>query len=205
MSPTTKSPSGAVSGTGDLDVVAVGPDGLERHLGFGERAGLVGGDDVGGAKSLDAGEALDERLCLGHTLHADRQGDRQGGRQALGDERDHDAEGEQQGADPVEPEDLTHEEQRDAADHGDDRDRLRHAVDLAHERRLLLHDSGREGVDAPELGLEPGGEDDGAAGARGHTGAHEHEVGHVDRRQLLLDDGVGRLAHCVRLAGQGDV
>ena len=196
---------GRVAGARDLDVVAVGPDRLERHLGLGEGAGLVGGDHVSGAESLDAGEVLDERLGLGHALHADRQGDRQGGRQALGDECDHDAEGEQQGADPVEPEDLAHEEQRDTADHGDDRDRLRHAVDLAHERRLLLRDSGRERVDAAELGLEPGGEDDGTAGARGHAGAHEDEVGHVDRRQLLLDDRVGRLAHRVRLAGEGDV
>ena len=32
-------------------------------------------------------------------------------------------------------------------------------------------------------------------GARGHARAHEDEVRHVDRRQLLLDDRVGRLAH----------
>jgi hypothetical protein len=33
----------------DLDLAAVGPDRLERHLGLGQRAGLVGGDHVGGA------------------------------------------------------------------------------------------------------------------------------------------------------------
>ena len=44
-------------------------------------------------------------LRLGHALHADGERHRQGGRQALGDQRHHDAEGEEQRADPAEAED----------------------------------------------------------------------------------------------------
>ena len=57
----------------------------------------------------------------------------------------------------------------------------------------------------PNSVLQAGGEHDRPAGARGHARAHEDEVRHVDGGQVLLEDGVGRLAHRVGLAGEGDV
>ncbi len=44
-----------------------------------------------------------------------------------------------------------------------------------------------------------------AAVAGRHRGAHEHHVRHVDGGDVLVQDGVGRLAHRVGLAGEGDV
>ena len=53
--------------------------------------------------------------------------------------------------------------------------------------------------------MEAGVEDDRPARSCSHGRAHEHEVRHVDRGELLLDDRVRSLAHRVRLAGEGYV
>ncbi len=59
------------------------PDSHDRHLSRGQRPGLVGADDGGGAQGLDGGQAAHERMPSRHAAHADRQRDGGHGRQCL--------------------------------------------------------------------------------------------------------------------------
>ncbi len=54
------------------------------HLALGQRAGLVGADDVGRAERLDGGQALDQRAAARHAPDAHREGERDRGQQSLG-------------------------------------------------------------------------------------------------------------------------
>ena len=56
---------------------------FDRHLGPGQRAGLVAADDRGGTKRLDRGQLLDDGLVGRQALHAHRQHHRQHGGQAF--------------------------------------------------------------------------------------------------------------------------
>ena len=96
------------------------------------------------------------------------------------------------------------EDEEEDADAG--RQRRHDAGDAGHlplqRARGLAHGLGQVG-DRAELGAHPGGADHRPAGAGGHGRPGEDQVGLLAARQAVLGRGLGRLAHGVRLAGQG--
>ena len=73
-----------VAGAGHLDAALVQRVDAHGHLVPGQRPGLVGADDGGGAQSLDGGQSADERAHPGHALHPQRQRHGGHGGQPLG-------------------------------------------------------------------------------------------------------------------------
>ena len=64
---------GRVAGALEIHAPARGDDGAHRHLVFGQRAGLVGGDDVRRAERFDRREMAHDGVPLRHALHAQRR------------------------------------------------------------------------------------------------------------------------------------
>ena len=124
-----------VADAGHVDHVPVHPDLPRRHLVLRERAGLVRADDRRAAERLHGREAADQRAALHEPLHAQRERNRDDGRQRLGHDGDRERDAEHQ---HVDERLAAHDTQRD--DDDDDRERGAHqraaeAVEVLLQRR----------------------------------------------------------------------
>ena len=133
------------------------PDPDRPHPVLGQRARLVGADDVGGAERLDRAQPLDERAAAGEHRHADGERERDRRQQALGDVGDDQADREvervlerQAGDEPAD------RQEREADEHGDERDQPGDAAHLPLERAQLRLDPLGERGDPAELRLHAG-------------------------------------------------
>ena len=182
-------------------------DALDRHLGARQGAGLVRGDDGGGAERLDRRQLLDDRVVPGHSLHAQREYDRQDRRQAFGHCRHGQRHAEQQhGNDVGGTADVRQQQDGDNHHVGNaDNRQSQHAADASHldlQRRRPRQGGVQQAGDAAHFRRHARGDDDGTSGASGHGGALEHHVepiaqsGGRRRRRGVLEDGFA-------LAGQG--
>jgi hypothetical protein len=197
---------GRVPHTGDPRAARRGDDALDRHLGAGQRAGLVGRDDRGATECLDRRQLLHDCAVLRHALHAKREHQRHDGRQPLGYGRHRQRHTEQQhrrdiggAADIRQQQDGGHHYNSDHH-HGD----AEHAADVAHLalQRRRLFDGGRQQVgDATQLGLHACCGDYRAAASLRHHRAFEHHVQAVAQRRRLRQGG-GIFQHGLALAGQ---
>ena len=127
-----------VAFAGDFVALARDVQFAHRHLADGERAGLVGADDVGRAERFDGGQLAHERAAAGHAQNAERERDGDDGGQPLrhgGDgeaHRGHEQLKEFSPAQQPQP-----EEQRDDAQRGPDED-APERVQLLLQRRALV-------------------------------------------------------------------
>ena len=132
---------------------------------------------------LDRRQPPDDGVALGHALHADRQRDRDERRQALRNDRHRDADDRLEHLHEVHAlHPLAVGEDQDANDADDGGDRVAELLDLAQERRLERADAGEQLVDAAELRLAAGRDDD----ARRAAG-HDHGSG--ERHAFPIPDG----------------
>lgn len=79
----------------------------DAHLVRGERARLVGADDVRAAERLDRGQAAHDRVFLGHLLRAEREAGRDDNRESLGDGGDGERDGDLLSASALAPTSMT--------------------------------------------------------------------------------------------------
>jgi hypothetical protein len=181
---------------------AVLPQRRRRHPPLGQRAGLVGADDVGGPERLDRRELLDQRTPLGHPPDPDGKRERDGRQQTLGNvghqqpDREHAGVRQAQAGDEV-----ADREERDAERDGHGGDQLGRRVDLALQRRRLVDDGLRQRGDPPQLGVHAGAVDDGLGVAAGAERAGEDEVLCLQRRRRGCG-ALGATRDRLRLAGQ---
>ena len=68
---------------GHFDLAGRHPEAAHRHPVFGQRAGLVGENDGGGAQRFDRRQAFDQRILARHAPHAARQRQRRDNGQTL--------------------------------------------------------------------------------------------------------------------------
>jgi len=181
--------------------VAGGPEVIDGHLVLREGARLVGADDARRTERLDRGQLLHEGVALAHALDGHGKRERHRGKEPLGNEgHDHaEREDERCREAAVDDEDVEREEGYAHAQ-GEDRHLLGDAVELLLERTLGLLHVLREVGDLAELGVHADAGDDGATVALGDRGAGEDEVRRLCCGEVLLEHGVGGLAHGVRLA-----
>ena len=147
--------------------------------------GLVGADERGGPEGLDGLEVAHEDAAARHPLGPpERQRERDGRQQALGNERDRHADREDEGvADRVADEHRDEQEQRAGAD-GDDRGQADHAAQ-ARVSGVSGFAPGQPG-DAGEPGLPAGRGDARARVALDDEGAREERLALGDLAGLAL-------------------
>src|SRR5439155_768405 len=109
------------------------------HLPLRQRPGLVGADDARGAQGFHRGELSDQRAPTDHALQAQREADRDDGREAFRDRGDREADRREEQELDVSwvPEDADAEDQARRGKDGDP-GLTPEAVELLLERRLLL-------------------------------------------------------------------
>ncbi len=175
---------------------------LEDDAILGQRAGLVGAQDVHRAEVLNGVEAFDDHLGACHRGRALRQVDRHDHRQHFRREPDRDRHGEQQRLQPVvlgqavdEKDQRSHHQ--DAADH-----QPGEAVDAAVEGggNALPRDLVGE---LPEERVFPGAHDDADRVAADDVGAHEADIRQLEGIVETILARMGELLGRHRLAGQG--
>ncbi len=96
-----------VAGTARDNDAVRGDEPFRRHLVARERAGLVRADDRCRTQRLDRGEAADHGIAGGHALHANRERDRDDGRQPLRDDADRKRDDRDKG---IRPREIAHQD-----------------------------------------------------------------------------------------------
>ena len=191
----------------------VTPKGIHhRHPVLGQRARLVGADDLGAAQCLHGGEPTDDGLPPGHIGDADGQHHRDHGGEALGDgghrqghRRHKGIQNDPEGKSPG-PEDLHGEDEGADGQHqpGEGAGEL---AQFSLEGGLSLLRVGKGVGDLAHLGIHPRGGKDGFAPAIDHHGTHVDHVFPIPqgdiRGSLGQGDGVGGLADGEGLTGEG--
>src|ERR1019366_6161087 len=153
---------------------------FEDDLALGERAGLVGAQDIHRAEVLDGVEAFHDDFLAGHGQGALGQVDGHDHGQHLGGQPDGYGHGKQEGFHPVvlaQPVDEEHRRNH----HGDEADHQPgELVDAQVEAgQLALPDDA--GGQRAKVGPVPGVDDNGGRGAALHVGAQEADVGKFQR------------------------
>jgi hypothetical protein len=173
---------------------------FERDDAFGERAGLVGAQDVHAAQVLDRGEAPHEHAVAGHALRAAREVDADDRGQQLGRQTDGQRDREQERLDHRSMEGDVQRE------HGE-RHHQHHAREQVAEARHRAIELGLGCAqlqalgDRAVLGLATGAHDQHARDAAAHRGAHEDAVGALAERRRRIRDA-GAFVDGVGFAGQ---
>ena len=193
---------GRIAVAGDLIRRLGGHGRHHHHLHQRQRAGLVGADARYRAERFHRREPPDDGIALGHALHADRQRDRDERRQALRDDRHRDADDRLEQLDEIHAlHPLAVGEDQHAHDADDGGDGVAELLDLAQQRRLERADAGEQLVDAAELGVAAGRDDDALRAA-----GHDHGSG--ERHAFAIPDGrvrgnrLGGLVGRDRFAGE---
>jgi hypothetical protein len=187
---------------GNRVAVTVEDHGTDGHLVAGQRARLVGADDLRRPEGLDRGEPLDDRPVTGHGRGPQRQGDRDDRREALGDGGDGQRDRVQCGLGrrvPPQERDGEHGGHREA---GDGRQPAREHVDLPLQRGRPLGRLGEKRGDLADPGRHPGRGDDHLAAASDDGGVHPHHPHPLRDRRVHLADDLGVLVHGRGLTGQ---
>ena len=172
----------------------------ERDLTLGQRAGLVGEQDLDVAEVLDRDQALDDHALLGEAAGAGREADGDDRRQELRRQANRDREREQGRLEERASERGVDHEDRAGQHRGHGREQAREVLQPLLERghSLLLAQAHR---DRTERRARAGANDDAAPAAAAHERAHEGAraqiQGRVPRRL-----GLGRLLGRPRLARQ---
>ena len=193
---------GLVALPGHFQQLPVGPEPAGGHLVLGEGAGLVRADDRGAAEGFDRGQLPDEGVPLDHLLHAEREADRDDGRQALGHRGDGEADRGHEHLEDVAALEHADEEHERADDERGDAQPPSQLRELLLQRGvlvLLLLEHRRDEADLrSHAGLD---HDPPAPAEHGHRAG----VGHgepVAERRLVLHGRTGLLFHRHALAGQ---
>ena len=195
---------GRVARTGDgVATVVRQPDLARGQLVAGERAGLVAGDQRAAAQTLDGRQAAHDRAACGHAARGDGQRDRQRDRQALGDCRHRQRDGEDEhGREVVSMHPHADRADERRGDQHDDRDRAAkalHALDQGRLAALRVAHCGRQPADR---GRRARGDDHAQpAAARDQRPGVGHGGALGERRSRGTHRG-GVLEHRQRLAGQ---
>ncbi len=174
----------------------------DPHAVLRQRARLVRADHGGGAEGFHGGQLPDDRVAAGHPLDPDREDDRDGGGQALGDHGDGLAEREQH---EVRQRQAAKEADDDNRRHGEDRERadeLAERAHLLHERRQIRLDGLERRGDLAHLRVCTRRGDRERPVAADNEGAHVHDAVAVPHRGVPPRDQVGRLRDGEGLAGQ---
>ena len=180
----------------DLILALNGPQMVDSHLVLSEGTGLIGADNARRAQSLNGAELLYQGVAFAHTLdsHGERQRDR--GQQALGNKGDDHAQGEdERRSQTIVHKQHVKQEEHDAHAHGEQRDLLGQAVELALQRAFGILHVLRETGDLAKLSCHADLRDDHAAVALGNRSAGEHEVRCLGGGEVGLEHGVGGLSH----------
>jgi len=169
---------------------------------LGQRAGLVGEDQIRGAEGLHRRQPLDDGIAPGHVLHAARERQRGDDRQALR----YGGDGERNGRLQHHQQVLAGDEPGRGDDDGDgerqpDPPPAQRIEALLQRCRALLGLLDQAG-DMPELGVHAGRDDQTGAGALGDRGALVGHVGPLAERQIVLVQGLAVLVDRLGLAGQ---
>ena len=195
-----------IAGAGEFNFAARHDHAFHRHLVAGERTGLVGADDGGGAQRLHRMQLLHDGMVCGHALHTESQHDGEDGRQAFRHGGDGKRNGEQQRVDDVmhAMEAFEHRE-RHQHHHGNDAhgdaENLRDVVHFLLQRRGVVFGGLQQVGDLAHLRVHAGAGHDGTAGALRHGRAVEHHVRAVAQCLGLLKR-FRLLAHRHRFAGE---
>ncbi len=188
---------GGVTAARHAVVRAAGPSGLHRHLVLRERTRFVGADDARAAEGFHRGQSPHDGATRGHAAHADRERDRDDGRQPLGDGRHGERDRSEQGVRDLVTTQPPHPEERDGHGrdpHGQGRPDLREGLRqgrLEH-ARLLQHRG-----NLAELRRRARTYHDAAGRAVGHERA---AVGHV---HPIAERGLGPAHAQTLLDGHG--
>ena len=179
------------------------------HFVLGQRAGLVGADDLRAAQGLHGGQAADDGVALGHIGHADGQHHRNHRRQALGNRGHRQRHGNHKGIDHRIQRKSARAQQLHAEDHHADAQHQpgQHPGELAElalQRGLAVLGLGQRVGDLAHLAVHAGGRDHRNAAAVSHAGTHVDHVLPVAQRHVLRlrgqVDRVDELRHRHRLA-----
>ncbi len=197
---------GCVARAAQSDAPACGDNATDRHFVLGERAGLVGGDDIRRSERFDRREMADDGIPFRHALYAEREDGGDHRRQAFrnGRNRERDAQDEHVEDGRESAHVLDKKNGRDHHDGDDDDERPEHladAVELPLQRRDLVRRVLQQPGDAAHFGLHPRRRDDRATAPIGRRRAAEDHVVPVAERHLLGDRG-GVLRHRQALACQ---
>jgi hypothetical protein len=190
-----KVPLGHVADPGHLKQFSAGKDRLHGHLVLGQRAGLVRTDHGGAAQGLDRAQPADQRVALHHSLHAQCQGDRDHGGQALRNRGNRQTDGGQEHLDhlapaqPFERKDHRHEHETQV------HDPFAELLQFFLQRRGFALDLLDHAGDLAQLGLHAGLGHDALGPARGDGRAQVHHIGPVRQRDFTLLQGRCRLDH----------
>ena len=207
-------PLRCVADAGQFHASAGGDDGAHGHLVLGQRARLVRADDRGRTERLHRRQLAHDGVALDHALHAQRQHDRENGRQPFGHGGHGQRNAQQQRLhQPIKRTDLAHQQDRgdddDGNDHHADAQQLAHACDLQLERGLFFGRGLHQPGDLAHFRLHGRGGDHGLAAAKGgDRAAKDHidavaDAGFAADRRDILGDGLafarqGRLGHLQR-------
>ncbi len=176
---------GAVAPTSDLRAALGRPQRDDVHLVLGQRAGLVGADEGGGAEGLHRFEPAHQRVARGHPLRADRQRERDCRKQPLGDQGDRDPDAEDEPVPGRHAEDHHQREEHDPHHGRDERDHAHEPADVALQRRGRPVLGGEPG-DASQPGLRPRGVDDAGDRALHEEAAREDRLPRSDLARCAL-------------------
>ncbi len=142
-------------------------------------------------------------MTLDHLAHAERQGDRDDGGQALRDRRHRQADGDEEHVQRRNAAQPAHQEDGGAHDQGGRPQDLAELIELALERRRLLGEGLNHRGDQADLGQHTGADDDAAAAAVGDQRPHEGGVALIADGNVFRQHGAGVLLGGVRFAGEG--
>ena len=191
---------GRVPHPGDVGATRGGHDAHNGHFAPGQGAGLVRGNNRGGAQRFHRRQILDDRVVLRHPPHPECQHHRQNRRQPLRHGRHREGHAEQQHVNDIGGVlDIRDQQDRRHDDHGNDDYRdPQHATDASDfllQRRRLLRSSFEHLGDRTHLGGHPGRRHHGATGALRDGRALEDHVEPVAdgcrlrQRGGILEDG----------------
>lgn len=173
-----------VAHPGDVEYVIGADHPLHGHFVAGEGAGLVGTDHRHRAQGFHRRQAPDDRVALGHALHAQGQGDGHDRRQAFGNRRSGQGHHhhEHVGGRITSPERAEDEGGGGGGQHGEGQPAAE-MIHLAQQRRGQVLDAGEHLVDLAQLGRRAGGDDDARRLAEHHQRAGiGHAVAIAQRR-----------------------
>ena len=187
----------------DAESRAREPDGSRAHPIECERARFVGTNDGRGAEGLDRRELFEDRPVLGHPPHADRQGDGDDGRQALGDRRHCEGYGGNGGLRPGQSARQVEEKDQGDDDPGDRRQALAERIELTLQRGSGIRGLGNQPGEPADLGGHAGADDQHLGPTARHYGVHVEHVQALGQRRIGRVQGLRALADRLGLPGQG--
>ncbi len=173
------------------------------HFAGRERSGFIRADDGRRTERLDSRQSAYERVPAGHAQHAERERDRDDGRQPFRDSGHRKAD--RGHCQFIEIGPAQHPQPEQQGDNGQRRpdkdaaDRIEFLLQRgALFRALFCQQSG----DAAQFGVHCRGHHDGQTGPRGDPGRHKDHVGAVAQGDIASGQGRGLFRHRCRFAGQ---